>query len=134
MWCALPLIQPSTSVLITKPFNICQIFRTLLFHFGTDNYVPIVGKEPKWGIAHFVKNLLSRPIRCDDDAAADKRFFDSLVNNLKRYETENDQIREDKFCELMRTFNTEHTYEFTDEQQYDQFLERLFYRIRHQNT
>ena len=34
----------------------------------------------------------------------------------------------------MRTFNTENAYEFTDEQQYDQFLERLFYRIRHANT
>ena len=29
----------------------------------------------------------------------------------------------------MRTFNTEHMMEFSDEQQYDIFLERVFYRI-----
>lgn len=113
-----------------------QIFRTLLFHFGTDNFVPIEGKAPKFGIAKFVKNLLSRPIRCEDDEAADRRFYNSLVVNLQRYalDSEPDCIREDKFCELMRTFNTENQYEFSDEEQYNQFLERLFYRIRHQNT
>ena len=34
----------------------------------------------------------------------------------------------------MRTFDTEGTMEFTDEQQYDMFLERLFYRIKHSKT
>ena len=34
----------------------------------------------------------------------------------------------------MRTFNTTNAYEYTDEEQYDQFLERLFYRIQHKNT
>ena len=34
----------------------------------------------------------------------------------------------------MRTFDTEHSMEFTDEQQYDMFLERLFYRIKHAKT
>lgn len=31
----------------------------------------------------------------------------------------------------MRTFETTNENEFTDEQQYDMFLERLFYRIKH---
>ena len=113
-----------------------DIFRTLIFHFGTDNYVPIVGTNPKYGIALFVKKLLARPINSDDDAAAEQRFYDSLVNNLRGYAMEghNDRIEEDKFCELMRTFNTTNAYEYSDEQQYDQFLERLFYRIQHKNT
>ena len=45
-----------------------------------------------------------------------------------------DRINETKFCELMRTFNTSNAYEFSDEEQYNQFLERLFYRIQHKNT
>ena len=40
-----------------------------------------------------------------------------------------DRIAEDRFCDLMKTFNTTTSYEFSDEDQYDQFLERLFYRI-----
>ena len=31
----------------------------------------------------------------------------------------------------MRTFETQNENEFTDEQQYDMFLERLFYRAKH---
>ena len=98
-----------------------QIFRTLLFHFGTDNYLPIVGTAPKYGIALFVRKLLQRPINSIDDEAAEQRFYDSLVNNLKTYAMDNqpDRINEDKFCELMRTFNTSNSYEFTDEEQYD---------------
>ena len=113
-----------------------QIFRTLLFHFGTDNYVPIVGVAPKYGIANFVRRLLARPINSADDEAAEQRFFDSLVNNLRNYamDTQPDRINEDKFCQLMRTFNTNNSFEFSDEDQYDQFLERLFYRIKHKNT
>ena len=34
----------------------------------------------------------------------------------------------------MRTFDTEHSMEFTDEQQYDMFLDRLFHRIKYQKT
>ena len=91
----------------------------MLFHFGTDNYVPIVGKRPKYGIALFVQRLLSRPNPENDpeDERAEERFYNSLVQNLKRYEDpyNSDQIREDQFCELMRTFNTQNSYEFTDE-------------------
>ena len=85
-------------------------------------------------VANFVKNLLKRPILNEYDAAAEERFYESLVRNLKRYATDGVNIREKEFCELMRTFDTEGTMEFTDEQQYDMFLERLFYRIKHSKT
>ena len=68
----------------------------MLFHFGTDNYVPIEGKWPKFGIALFVKNLLSRPNPDNDpeDEAAEKRFYNSLVQNLKQYADPNDKDRD----------------------------------------
>ena len=47
-----------------------QVFRTLLFHFGTDNFLPIVGKAPKYGMAHFVRSLLSRPNLDNDEIEA----------------------------------------------------------------
>ena len=53
------------------------------------------------------------------------------MKNLERYADRNKQINEKQFCELMRTFETTSETEFTDEQQYDMFLERLFYRIKH---
>jgi len=34
----------------------------------------------------------------------------------------------------MRTFQTTNETEFTDEHQYDLFLDRLFFRIKHQKT
>ena len=34
----------------------------------------------------------------------------------------------------MRTFETTSESEYTDEEQYDMFLDRLFYRIKHQKT
>ena len=45
-----------------------------------------------------------------------------------------DRLNEDEFCELMRSFEVQNSYEFTDAQQYDMFLERLFYRIKHKKT
>ena len=103
-----------------------DIFRTLLFHFRTDNYLPVTG------VANFVKNLLKRPINNEYDKQAEDRFYNSLVNNLERYASRDGRIFEKEFCELMRTFETQSEQEFTDEQQYDMFLERLFYRIKHQ--
>ena len=38
-----------------------DIFRTLIFHFRTDNYVPVAG------VANFVLNLLKRPIITEYD-------------------------------------------------------------------
>ena len=34
----------------------------------------------------------------------------------------------------MKSFETTSENEFTDEQQYDMFLDRLFYRIKHKKT
>lgn len=34
----------------------------------------------------------------------------------------------------MQSFETFHEYEFTDEQQYNMFLDRLFYRIKHKKS
>ena len=34
----------------------------------------------------------------------------------------------------MYSFEIQNEYEFTDQQQYDMFLDRLFYRIKHQKT
>ncbi len=44
------------------------------------------------------------------------------------------KIREAKFCELMRTFEISHSMEYSDEKQYDIFLDRLFYRINHKKV
>lgn len=38
-----------------------DIFRTLIFHFRTDNYVPVSG------VANFVQNLLKRPCNTEYD-------------------------------------------------------------------
>ena len=105
-----------------------DIFRTLCFHFRTDNYVPV--KE----VAAFVQNLLKRPINTEYDEQAEKRFQASLIKNLESYTAKEGKIYENEFCELMRTFETTNENEFTDEQQYDMFLERLFYRAKHQKT
>ena len=45
-----------------------DIFRTLIFHFRTDNYVPVAG------VANFVLNLLKRPILTEYDKQAEERF------------------------------------------------------------
>ena len=87
-----------------------DIFRTLLFHFRTDNFVPVAG------VATFVKNLLKRPINNEYDKQAEERFYNSLVKNLEKYsDGKQGRIYEDKFCDLMRTFETTTETEFTDE-------------------
>ena len=43
-------------------------------------------------------------------------------------------LTEDEFCNLMQSFEIKNEYEFTDAQQYDMFLDRLFYRIKHKKT
>ena len=53
---------------------------------------------------------------------------------MESYTAKEGKIYENEFCELMRTFETTNENEFTDEQQYDMFLERLFYRAKHQKT
>ena len=86
-----------------------DIFRTLIFHFRTDNYVPVSG------VANFVKNLLKRPVNTEYDEQAEKRFHASLIKNLEQYAQKDGKIFEKEFCELMRTFETQNENEFTDE-------------------
>ena len=106
-----------------------DIFRTLLFHFKTDNYIP-VDKA-----ADFVVNLLKRPVKTKYDAEAEARFLNSLTNIMASYSSSGGKtLSEDDFCNLMQSFEVQSEYEFTDQQQYDMFLDRLFYRIKHQKT
>ena len=102
-----------------------DIFRTLVFHFREDNFVPVSG------VANFVQSLLKRPCNTQYDEDAEKRFHASLIKNLEQYAKKDGKIYEKEFCELMRTFETQNESEFTDEQQYDMFLDRLFYRAKH---
>lgn len=108
--------------------NFIQIFRTLLFHFKTDNYIPVEGA------AKFVVNLLKRPAKTQYDEEADVRFYNSLVNIMKSFTFDGRNLSENSFCKLMQSFETTNENEFTDQQQYDMFLERLFYRIKHKKT
>ena len=106
-----------------------DIFRTLLFHFKTDNFIPIDKA------AEFVVNLLKRPVKTKYDREAEERFRASLNRIMETYaKKKQGQLDEDEFCNLMQSFETKNDYEFTDAQQYDMFLDRLFYRIKHQKT
>ena len=56
-----------------------DIFRTLLFHFKTDNYIPIEKAS------EFVVNLLKRPCETKYDREAEQRFKISLHNIMAGY-------------------------------------------------
>merc|ERR1719222_1187715 len=56
-----------------------DIFRTLLFHFKTDNYIPIDKA------AEFVVNLLKRPVVTKYDQEAEERFLNSLYRIMEGY-------------------------------------------------
>ena len=106
-----------------------DIFRTLLFHFKTDNFIPIEKAS------EFVVNLLKRPCETKYDREAEERFKKSLHNIMAGYaQKDPSRLHEDEFCQLMQSFEVQNAYEFTDAQQYDMFLERLFYRIKHKKT
>ena len=105
-----------------------DIFRTLLFHFKTDNFIPIENA------AEFVVNLLKRPVLTKYDKEAEERFMNSLFRIMASYSKNQKTLTEDEFCNLMQSFEIKNQYEFTDAQQYDMFLDRLFYRIKHQKT
>ena len=105
-----------------------DIFRTLLFHFKTDNYIEIEKA------AEFVVNLLKRPVKTKYDKEAEERFMNSLFRIMASYSKNKKHLTEDEFCNLMQSFEVKNDYEFTDAQQYDMFLDRLFYRIKHQKT
>ena len=100
-----------------------------MFHFKTNNYIPIDKA------ADFVVNLLKRPVETKYDAEAEKRFSESLKSIMQGYAVgSKDRLTENEFCDLMQSFEVQNKNEFTDAQQYDMFLERLFYRIRHKKT
>ena len=66
-----------------------DIFRTLLFHFKTDNYIPIDKA------AEFVVNLLKRPVVTKYDQEAEERFLNSLYKIMERYTNGSDRMNED---------------------------------------
>ena len=87
-----------------------DIFRTLLFHFKTDNYIPIDKA------AEFVVNLLKRPVQTKYDQEAEIRFLNSLTKIMEGYSSDRKTLNEDQFCELMKSFEIQNDYEFTDAQ------------------
>ena len=121
-------LKNNENPLLKNDITNCDIFRTLLFHFKTDNELPIDGA------ASFVANLLKRPHITKEDEDADARFYNSLIRIMKGFSYNGKTLTEKKFCELMRSFEVTNENEFTDQQQYDMFLERLFYRIKHKKV
>ena len=75
-----------------------DIFRTLLFHFKTDNEIPVDRA------AEFVVNLLKRPVVTVYDQQAEDRFLNSLNKIMKSYSGGKDVLNENQFCELMQSF------------------------------
>ena len=122
------LLDNNINPLLNNGITNRDIFRTLLFHFKTDNYIPIEKATD------FVVNLLKRPVVTVYDKEAEDRFKNSLTKIMASYTSDGKNLNEDQFCELMQSFETQNDYEFTDAQQYDMFLDRLFYRIKHQKT
>ena len=78
-----------------------DIFRTLLFHFKTDNYIPIDKA------AEFVVNLLKRPVVTKYDQEAEERFLNSLHRIMEGYTNGKKNMNEDQFCELMQSFEVQ---------------------------
>jgi hypothetical protein len=72
-----------------------DIFRTLLFHFKTDNIIPIERA------AEFVVNLLKRPVVTVYDKEAEDRFLKSLHKIMASYSNDGNNLTEDEFCNLM---------------------------------
>jgi len=67
----------------------------LLFHFKTDNYIPIDGA------AKFVVNLLKRPVKTKYDEEAEQRFYNSLMQIMKSFSFDGKNLSENSFCKLM---------------------------------
>ena len=53
---------------------------------------------------------------------------------MQNFSRDRRTLTENEFCDLMQNFETTSETEFTDEQQYDMFLDRLFYRIKHKKS
>ena len=119
------LLDNNINPLLNNGITNRDIFRTLLFHFKTDNVIPIDKA------AEFVVNLLKRPVVTVYDQEAEQRFLASLKKIMMSYSGGAPELDENQFCDLMQSFEVQNEYEFSDQQQYDMFLDRLFYRIKH---
>ena len=103
------LADPNINPLLNNGITNRDIFRTLLFHFKTDNYIPIDKA------ADFVVNLLKRPVKTKYDQEAEDRFLASLTNIMASYSNDQKTLNEDQFCKLMQSFEVQSDYEFTDQ-------------------
>ena len=93
------MADPNINPLLNNGITNRDIFRTLLFHFKSDNVIPIDKA------AEFVVNLLKRPVETKYDQEAENRFRESLKNIMAGYSFKvRGQLTEDEFCELMKSF------------------------------
>ena len=92
------LIDDNINPLLNNGITNRDIFRTLLFHFKTDNYIPIDNA------AEFVVNLLKRPVQTKYDQEAEQRFLNSLFKIMASYSSDGKTLNEDQFCKLMQSF------------------------------
>ena len=103
------MLDPNINPLLSNGITNRDIFRTLLFHFKTDNYIPIEKA------AEFVVNLLKRPVMTKYDKEAEERFLNSLFKIMASYSKDGKNLNEDQFCKLMQSFEIQNEYEFTDQ-------------------
>jgi len=80
------MLDPNINPLLSNGITNRDIFRTLLFHFKTDNYIPIENA------AAFVVNLLKRPVMTKYDKEAEEKE--------EKKKTEEELAREAKQAEL----------------------------------
>ena len=92
------LLDNNINPLLNNGITNRDIFRTLLFHFKTDNFVPIDKASD------FVVNLLKRPVKTKYDKEAEERFLNSLTNIMASYSKDGKTLNEDQFCDLMQSF------------------------------
>ena len=92
------LMDNNINPLLNNGITNRDIFRTLLFHFKTDNYIPIDKA------AEFVVNLLKRPVVTVYDREAEERFLKSLYKIMASYSRDGETLNEDQFCDLMQSF------------------------------
>ena len=83
------MIDPNINPLLSNGITNRDIFRTLLFHFKTDNYIPIESA------AAFVVNLLKRPVMTKYDREAEDRFLNSLFKIMASYSKDSKTLNED---------------------------------------
>ena len=114
------LLDNTINPLLANDTTNRDIFRTLLFHYNTDNYIPIDK------CAYFLQNFL---VQVDDEGSHD-RFGITLTKSLQKYSSDGKNLNEDQFCEFMRSYELETENEQTDMEQYEGFLEKIFHRLK----